>query len=64
MRFLCSIHNVTFDISETPKEGYFECPLCMRDELVKLREDYRIVKKQRDVLVEAIGVVKTVQELK
>lgn len=64
MRYRCTLHNIDFDMSETPKSPPVECPLCMHDALVKLREEYTNVKKQRDALVEAIGIVKTVQELK
>lgn len=63
MKYLCTLHNIHFDY-ENPNSVTHECPYCMREELVKLRAEYQIVKKQRDTLVEAIGIVKTVQELK
>jgi len=63
MKFHCNIHDLDFEY-ENPTGHPVICPLCMFKELETLRDEYRAVKHQRDVLVEAIGIVKTIQELK
>jgi len=65
---VCRIHNASTTVTETDKSvpDMFvpECLYCLVEKYRKLHKEYTKVKEQRDILVEAIGVVKTVQELK
>jgi hypothetical protein len=65
---MCRIHNASTTVTETDKSvpDMFvpECLYCLVENYRKLHKEYTKVKEQRDILVEAIGVVKTVQELK
>ena len=65
---VCRIHNAETTVTETdqkvPDMFVPECLYCLVENYRKLHTEYRKVKEQRDILVEAIGVVKTVQETK
>lgn len=63
MKYQCTIHNIKFDV-DTYMNRPVECPVCLQDALAKLRNEYAEVKRQRDVLVDAMSIVKTVQEIK
>ena len=63
MKYQCTIHNIKFDV-DTYTNRPVECPVCLQDALAKLRNEYTEVKRQRDVLVDAMSIVKTVQEIK
>lgn len=65
---VCRIHNASTTVTQTdqnvPEMFVPDCLYCLEERYRNLHAEYQKVKKQRDILVEAIGVVKTVQETK
>jgi len=63
MQYLrCTIHNI--DFSHDHKDGYYtDCPLCLQDELQLLKTKLNEMTSQRDALLKAITIKKTIQTL-
>ena len=56
----CMIHNCTFGYpEEMPNDRPMECPFCMQDERNKLLTELSTVSEQRNCLVKAIDIART-----
>lgn len=64
----CNIHQASTKVSATEKDlpQWFTvpCAYCLVEENRRLIEENRKLKSQRDTLVDAIDIAKTVKELK
>lgn len=62
----CTIHNVEYGFEALPapyNAALVDCPCCAYDRLCKLREKCEQTMEQRDLLLKAIDLAKTLQPL-
>jgi len=58
----CTLHCVDWEMEGHPIEMALECPICLQEERNDLREKLAEVTSQRNTLVKAMKIVKTVEE--